>query len=153
MIRELRLCDVPACIEIVRQNWDGDIANRFALEIAQAFQPNIPWPPIYYVFEHNNQVVGFAGMISSWVMHGVFDFIWINVRSDYHRQDIGTALTRHRIEQVRQLGGSAINIMTQNYGFFKRFGFKVLHVYEGPENETSWWCLMTMQLKPMSIFD
>jgi hypothetical protein len=33
-------------------------------------------PPRYFVATENGEVLGFAGMIPSWIMKGVWDFIW-----------------------------------------------------------------------------
>jgi hypothetical protein len=70
--------------------------------------------PTYFVAEDNGEVVGFAGMIPSWIMHRVWDFIWINVRKD--RQ-----LTEHRIMNVIAADGRAIQLMTKDAGFFGRW--------------------------------
>lgn len=148
MIRELLLCDIPACVEITRTNWGEDIANRAGLEFKQAFTDS-PWRPVFFVYEHNDQVVGYAGFQPSMIFSGIYDFIWVNVRDDYQRQDVGSQLTRHRIEEIRKRNGRAIHLMTQKYRFFRRFGFQIAQVYH-TQGESPW-VLMTLQLEDMAL--
>jgi N-acetylglutamate synthase-like GNAT family acetyltransferase len=102
------------------------------------------WPPIYYVYEIEEQVVGFAGMIQGWIMHDVWDFIWINVQKDHQKTNIGKQLTEYRINKVKELGGKEIHLMTRNYQFFKKLGFRTVSV----NND---WVLMVLELGELSL--
>jgi GNAT superfamily N-acetyltransferase len=165
-IRKIQPRDVPACAEIVRLNWGDVVAERFRDEVCHVWIPGIKWPPMYYVAldcEPEDDVenpaeeiplMGFAGMMESWLMNGVWDFIWINVHPEYQGDGVGKRLTETRILEVRIRGGSAIHIMTKKYTFFRQFDFRVAHVYlddveigKQPEN----WILMTKQLKALRI--
>jgi N-acetylglutamate synthase-like GNAT family acetyltransferase len=146
-IRELEKRDIHACTEIVRDNWGDLVAERFWDEIQHAFHKNMKWPPEYFVFEEEGEIVGFAGMMESWQMHKVMDFIWINVKREYQGYGIGRALTEYRIERCRAYDMRAINLMTQKPNFFEPFGFIMSFVYEGE----GMWVSMTKQLGPLSI--
>jgi ribosomal-protein-alanine N-acetyltransferase len=147
MIRELCPSDVEACIDLVRMNWDETVAARFTDEISHAFDSKMSCPPLYYVFVENNKIIGFAGMIRSWIMHSVWDFIWINVHPDHKGKGIGKLLTIHRINEVDRMGGSIIQLMTEQYHFFKKLGFRVNILFDGDEM----WMHMTKQLRPIHI--
>jgi N-acetylglutamate synthase-like GNAT family acetyltransferase len=144
MIREMRFCDIPACRKIVEENWNATVADRAVIEMKHAFERTMEWPPIYYVYEIEEQVVGFAGMIQGWIMHDVWDFIWINVQKDHQKTNIGKQLTEYRINKVKELGGKEIHLMTRNYQFFKKLGFRTVSV----NND---WVLMVLELGELSL--
>lgn len=144
IIRELTEADVAACVEIVRLNWGDAVAEKAGLEMSHAFMPGLAWPPIYFVAEESGQVCGFAGMMKSWIMAGVWDFIWINCRKEMQGQGIGKQLTLHRISEVKKRGGTMIQLMTKRHGFFTRMKFKTVGVYDE-------WVLMNMQLGKVVI--
>jgi GNAT superfamily N-acetyltransferase len=84
-------------------------------------------------------------MILSWIMHRVWDFIWINVRKDRQREGIGRQLTEHQILKVIEADGRVIQLMTKDVSFFGRW-FTVSRDYreEG-------WKLMTLQLGTVAL--
>src|SRR5277367_5550008 len=145
MIRMMAKSDVPACVEIVRDNWSIQIANRFYDEVQHSWGVNMKWPPQYFVYEKDKQVAGFAGMMPSWRMHNAWDFIWINIKLDYQGQGMGHALTRYRIQKADMQGASVIELMTRNPEFFETLGFKRHHDYEGG------WVSMGLQLRKMEL--
>lgn len=145
-VRDLRPSDVEECVTIVRLNWGEIVASRFVDEVAHAFLPDMKWPPIYFVYVNDeDEVLGFAGMMESWIMHGVWDFIWINVHPDHHHKGIGKLLTENRILEVLSKGGAVINLITRQYDFFKSLGFQVTHLYDGD------WIAMTRQFRELSL--
>lgn len=145
MIRDLERDDIQACIEIVNMNWGDEVAARFADEVGHAFNISMKWPPQYFVYDVGGKVVGFGGMKSSWIMHEVWDLIWVNVHPDYRCNGSGMLLTSFRISEVKRKGGAVINLMTKIPDFFAKFDFQPLHEYDGG------WCLMTLQLKPLKL--
>jgi GNAT superfamily N-acetyltransferase len=146
-IRPIELRDVAACQAIVRENWGVEPARRFAAEVSQVWSLDLDeeFKPTYFVAEDDDEIVGFAGMIPSWIMHRVWDFIWINVRKDRQRQGIGRQLTEHRIMKVIAADGRVVQLMTEDVGFFGRW-FTVSRDYreEG-------WMLMTLQLGTVAL--
>jgi GNAT superfamily N-acetyltransferase len=126
----------------VRENWGAGPARRFAAEVSHVWSLDLDekFKPQYFVAEDIGEVVGFAGRIQSWIMHRVWDFIWINVHKDRQRQGIGRLLTEHRILKVIAAVGRVIQLMTKDVGFFRRW-FSVSRDY-GVEG----WKLMTLRL-------
>jgi Acetyltransferase (GNAT) family len=114
-IRPIELRDVAACQAIVRENWGVEPARRFAAEVSHVWSLDMDeeFKPQYLVAEDNVEVVGFAGMIPSWIMHRVWDFIWINVRMNRQGEGIGRLLTEHRILKVIEADGRVIQLMTK----------------------------------------
>ena len=146
MIRELDPTkDILPCCRIVATNWGEAISQHFKKEVDHLILSNMTWPPVYYVAEIDNKIVGFAGMIESWVMHGIWDFIWINISPEYQRTGIGSLLTEHRLNKVEERGGKAVHLVTQKYSFFRKFGFKTAHVYQGR------WALMIKELRELKL--
>lgn len=146
MIRELDPTkDILPCRDIVAANWGETVAQHFNKEVNHLILCNMAWPPIYYVAEIDDRIVGFAGMMPSWLMNGIWDLIWINIHPDFQGRGIGQLLTSHRIDQIRERDGTAIHLMTKQYSFFRKFGFKVTHVYDGQ------WALMLKQLHTVEL--
>ena len=149
-IRELEKGDVHPCVEIVRENWGDEVADRFWDEVQHSFLRGMKWPPEYFVYEEGGTVIAFAGMIRSWLMNGVTDFVWINVKKEYQGYGYGSALTRYRVDRCRREGVSVINLMTQKPNFFEPFGFVSTYNYQG-DMRSPYWVSMTLQLDSLSI--
>lgn len=145
MIRRLEKRDIIQCVEIVTENWGTAVALNFHEEVKHAFRPGLKWPPEYFVFEIDKKVAGFAGMMHSWIMHNVWDFIWINVKKNHQGLGIGRQLTEHRINEVNKQKGAVINLITKEVGFFYKFGFEDVKQYNND------WCLMTLQLRKLKL--
>lgn len=145
-IRELEKRDIHACTSIVRENWGEEVADRFWDEVQHAFLRGMKWPPEYFVYEEDGDVVAFAGMMESWQMHRVMDFVWINVKEEYQGRGYGRALTQHRIERCKKYDIRVINLITRRPMFFEQFGFKSVYAYEG-----EFWHSMTLQLGSLAL--
>ena len=89
-IRPIRQADIDSCYLIVQDNWNEEAADRFLGEVSQVWS-DMAEPPIYYVAEMDGCVVGFAGMMRSWIMYGVWDFIWINIKKEFQQEGVGPA--------------------------------------------------------------
>jgi GNAT superfamily N-acetyltransferase len=120
-IRPIELRDVAACKAIVRENWGIEPARRLAAEVSHVWSLDLDeeFKPQYFVAEDDGEVVGLAGMIPSWIMHRVWDFIWINVRKNRQREGIGRMLTEHRIMKVIAADGRVIQLMTKDVGLLR----------------------------------
>jgi ribosomal protein S18 acetylase RimI-like enzyme len=146
MIRKLKQADITECINIVQLNWSVPVAERFKREVAHAFNESMAWPPEYFVFETDGNVIaGFAGMIQSWRMHNTWDLIWINVHPEYQGEGIGKRLTLHRMDEIHDRGGAVISLMTKEKKFFKKLGFKKDREYIGG------WISMSLQIRELVI--
>jgi len=145
MIRDLEPDDVKVCTEIVRLNWGDNEARRFERQIKAAFSA-ADNSPHYYVCELDRNIIGFAGMMPSYIMYDIWDFIWINIHPEFQKQHIGSQLTWFRIHEAQRLGASAIHLMTQHTTYFQRFGFKPVHTYSG-----AGWKFMVRQLRAVQL--
>jgi N-acetylglutamate synthase-like GNAT family acetyltransferase len=145
MIREMTERDLLRCHEITRLNWDDAVADRAYRQMEYAVANSYLGPKtIFYVYEENEKILGYAGMQQSWIMSGVWDFIWINIDKNHQGTKIGRYLTLHRIEQVHLYGGSVIMLMTKEYPYFERFGFRINRVHDD-------WAHMSLQLNELKI--
>jgi predicted N-acetyltransferase YhbS len=146
IIRPIEIGDVATCRSIVAEHWGKDTARRFAAEVSQVWAMDVEYRPQYFVAVDRNGVLGFAGMIKSWIHNKVWDFCWVNVRKDCQGLGIGAQLTQRRIDEIRLQDGAAIHVMTTSPGFFAKFGFLVMCEYAGEG-----WCLMALQLGPVTL--
>ena len=144
LIREIEKRDIWACTQIVQENWGSIVADRFWDEVQHVWLAGMKWPPQYLVAEVDGKVVGFAGMMESWIMHGVWDLIWINVKKTHQGQGIGKALTERRIAAIDRQKGAVVNLSTQSPRFFDIFGFNETHSVDG-------WSFMTKKLRTLKI--
>ena len=117
------------------------------------FFSNSRWPPHYYVAEIDGQVVGCGGYRSAWLMSNTYELIWVNVKKEFQGQGIGKALTKKRINRIKELGGTLILLMTQTkQQFFEQFGFSRSEMYWNSDvSKIMPWRLMSLQLGPVEI--
>jgi ribosomal protein S18 acetylase RimI-like enzyme len=145
MIRLMTERDLLRCHDITRINWNEEVADRTYRQMEYAVNASYLGPKtFFYVYEEDGEVVAYAGMMQSWIMSGVWDFIWVNVHPDFRRKGIGDLLTIHRIAEVKKIGGSVINLMTKEYPFFEPYKFRINRVIDG-------WAHMSLQLKELTI--
>ena len=139
MIRPIEVKDVIACHAIVLDNWEAVVAERFKHELDMAFNTTLKWPPEYFVYESYSldgvlEIIGFAGIMPSFLKEGVWDLVWVNVARDCQRIGVGTDLVDYIIDLVKERKGIAIHLMTEKPEFFGRFGF----VAEDCGNYSGW---------------
>lgn len=146
MIRDLEKSDVPACIEIVRSNWDDCVANRFSVEIDQAFNARTHQPH-YFVCDLHGQIQGFIGVMPSWIMYNFWDVVWVNTHHDHQNSGVATTLIWFALHEIRRKRGAAVQLVTKQEDFFKKFGFRKVHTYSDV------WKLMVKQLTPVDLTD
>ena len=143
-IRPIRMSDVDACCRIVRDNWGRPESERFAQQVSLVWA-DIEYTPIYYIADNEGgEVVGFAGMMQSYIMYGVWDFIWINVKKEFQKEGVGKRLVEYRLAEIKRCDGRAVHLMTQSPDYFSKFGFSIAQHY-GP------WKLMTLWLGPLEL--
>lgn len=145
IIRDMSVQDIDACHRITRQNWNEEIAYQARQEMAAMFSEEYGRPH-FFVAQHSrsNSIMGYAGMRPSWIMSGVFEFIWINVDINYRKSGVGKVLTDRRLKEVEWRGGSMVMLMTQSPQFFRKFGFV------GIDTEDDW-VLMKKKIAPLVL--
>lgn len=137
-IRPIEIADVACCQEIVRANWDEAAGRRFAAEVSQVWALDMENPPQFFVVEVQGRVLGFAGMVRSMLMQGVWDFTYLAVDPNFHGNGIGAVLVTHRLREAERQGATVIHLMTQKPDYFARWGFQFLRRYDGEG-----WCLLS----------
>lgn len=143
-IRDLTPADITSCCDIVTLLWGKNVAEQARTELFEMHNSVQHWPPHYFVAEDDGRVVGFAGLRAAWMMTNVYEFIWINIHSDYQGKGIGALLTERRLAEVASLGGSVVMLMTQKPEFFAKFGFEKTTNIDG-------WELMLKRLTPLVL--
>lgn len=144
-IRAIRQSDVDACYDIVRDNWNKAIADRFLIEVAHVWAIEMDNPPSYYVADNDRgEIIAFAGMMSSFLMDGVWDIPWVNVKQGFQKEGLGSRLMTHMIGEIKQCGGGVIHLMTKTPDYFVKLGFTKVTEYGD-------WNLMSRYLRPLKL--
>jgi predicted N-acetyltransferase YhbS len=156
IIRPIEIDDVQACAEIVKQNWNEEVARRFTAEVSHVWSQDMDNPPMYFVATQyrktlgNEIIVGVAGCARNFQMQGAWDLVNVAVNPSFHGQGIGKALTLHRIRKILEADGRYVCLVTQKDKYFEQFGFTVSRDFLGvPPREG--WKLMTLQLGPVTF--
>lgn len=143
IIRDLSIQDIDDCQRITASNWNAPIPLKARREMNAMFSEEYGRPH-FFVAQENDHVVGYAGMRPSWIMTGVWEFVWINIHPSYQGNGIGTKLTDRRLKEVEWRGGSMVMLMTQSPQFFRKFGFV------GIDSEDDW-VLMKKKIAPLIL--
>jgi|ERR1700722_2073770 len=147
-IRNIRPSDVDSCHRIVCENWNKEVGKRFLTEVTHAWAMDMEMPPSYYVADNEHgEVVAFAGMMASFLMDGVWDLIWSNVKKEFQREGIGKKLMEYRLNEIKRCNGSVVHLMTQSPAYFSKFGFEIAKSYGSWKLMSLW--LGTLTLKGM----
>lgn len=119
-IRSYQSGDEDICIKIFNSNCPKFVGeNERPLFIEWLERKSYP----YYVVERKNTVLACGGYA---VENGIADLTWGLVHRDYHRQGIGSRLTRFRIDKIyEQYRNINIRIETSQHTelFYQKFGF------------------------------
>lgn len=138
-IRALRQSDVDDCYQITLHNWNKTIADNFLIEVSHAWS-GMEYAPSYYIAEDDaGAVIGYAGVMHSFIKTGVWDIVWVNVKKGYKGEGVGKRLMSHLITHVQTEQGVVIHLMTKSPSYFTQFGFTELTTYDN-------WHLMAMQI-------
>ncbi len=124
IIRSMECPDIRACLHLVRENWDAVSVERAEEQMYEYFRGG-KYAPKFFVADNaaDMGVVGFAAYQRSMRMHGAFDLIWLVVDRRCRSAGVGEALTNHRVNEIRKLGGANVTLVTQKPRYFNRFGF------------------------------
>lgn len=143
IIRDLSIHDIDVCEKITRDNWDKNIATKARMEMNAMFSEEYGRPH-FFVAQDGPMILGYAGMRPSWIMSGVYEFIWINIEKMAQKHGIGAKLTDRRLKEVEWRGGSMVMLMTKSPDFFLKFGFA------GIDSEDDW-VLMKKKIAPLIL--
>lgn len=144
-IREMKHNDIGACREIVRAEWGDTAADRAQRQMIRQFTTvHRPDAPQFYVADLDGEVIGFSAFEPTSLMKDTYDFIWIALKPFAQGLMLGTGLTEVRLREVEERGGKLVCLMTEKPGFFKKFGFQTVEVFDG-------WNLMTKKLGKVEI--
>ena len=126
MITPLRSQDVLDCYRIYQRVFSEKAARVALGEMGDSLSVE-ELKINFYVARINSKIVGCAGMQKTHLHHDVYDLINIAVDPSAQFGGIGRALTGHRIEQARKLGGASVHALTIKPGFFQRLGFETAY--------------------------
>ncbi len=126
-IRPIRLDEAGEASRIIFTNYKNKKYQRSSkLEIEAMFK-NYVYKPKYMVAEENGGITGFAGYIVSWMDYNIYQIFWVNVRPEYQKKGIGTALVNKIIQNVKKKKNvSLILLSTNKPKFYEKFGFATL---------------------------
>ena len=57
--------------------------------------------PKYFVAEDNDDILGFAGYIQSWMYYGFYEVLWVTVDPKNQRTGVGTKLVTELIKTIK----------------------------------------------------
>lgn len=138
-IRAMRKSDVDACYEITLLNWNKTIADNFLIEVSHAWS-GMEYAPSYYIAEADDgTIIGYAGIMHSFIKTGVWDIVWVNVKKGHKGEGVGMKLVGHLIAQIREANGVVIHLMTKSPSYFAQFGFYPIQAYDN-------WTLMSLKI-------
>jgi len=145
-IREMKHRDISTCEEIVRDEWGDVAADRAHDQMIRMFTMRPADSPQFYVAENaeTGEVIGFSAFEPTSLMKDTYDFIWIALKPSARGKKLGTLLTEVRLRDVEKRGGKLICLMTEKPGFFKKFGFQTVEIFDG-------WNLMVKKLGKVEI--
>lgn len=146
LIRPLTENDIPYAAAIVGRNYSEESEKYVpsaTLEL-QAMFGDAPIKPSYFVAVHDDQIVGFAGFMQSWMDYNIYNVFWVNVDPDYQRQGIGKELVRTVIGAIRLDANARMILLTTTSPeyYADHFGFKVLQSFMDGEYQ-----LMSLSLE------
>ena len=121
-IRLLTKEGVEDCVEIIARNYSSK-DTAWARRELQAMFPKGKLKPTYYVAEEDNEILGFAGFINSWIDDRIYEIFWVNVTPQRQRQGIGRKLVSKLITEIKKRKDSQLIMLTAskaNAIYYKR---------------------------------
>jgi len=124
IVRKVQEIDTPQIYNLVRYEWEVDVADRIIEEVNGAFESS-RWRPTYYVaLDAHEYVCGFAGFVPSHILYCVYELNGIVIEQGPKGLGVGKKLTEKRLEEITKLGGTFVMLMTKQVSFFSKFGFR-----------------------------
>lgn len=122
-IRRMIEDDIPILAHIVAENYSRALAESFTDEMLMTFAP-YPYRPFFYAAIEDNEPIGCAGYVASWLAYGTFTLAWVNVAKRLHGRGIGRQLVNRCMSDL-QAKGSFVILATSVPDFYsKNWGFK-----------------------------
>ena len=109
----------------------------FKHELHASFAENTPYRIHFFVIEHAQQIVSFAGIANSPFYEGAWELRWGTTRPEFQKQGLMKALTDYRIDfAIKETGPvpGIIQIAARQPKLYLERGFEALFK-RGPENE------------------
>ena len=126
MIRLMTLEDIPACVKICEKNFKQlGYSYDTKKEFESMFYVQNYIRPLFYVWD-DGIIKGVAGFNPCGWDDSVFGICTCYVDPEYHNQGIGRALTQHRLDEIKKMGGEIIFSTTKQIWHLQRFGFEVI---------------------------
>jgi predicted N-acetyltransferase YhbS len=146
LIRPLTETDIPHTAAIVGRNYPEEAEKYVAsatLELHAMFG-DAPIKPGYFVAVHDDQILGFAGFMQSWMDYNIYNVFWVNVDPKHQRQGIGKELVRTVIDAIRLDANACMILLTTTSPkyYADHFGFKALQPFMDGEYQ-----LMSLSLE------
>ena len=126
IIRHATKKDVSQMLKIIGVNNPKYPVSVARKEIMEMFSGALH-KPIYLVMEDKKEVIGLGGFVRSWIDNKVVNIFWINVKSEYQGNGIGSKLIEGLIEEIGKLGkpvAKMVTLSTNKPKFYGKFGFK-----------------------------
>ena len=137
---------MDACVRLVHENWGGVSADRCFKQFVEGFQGG-EYAPRFFIADHvtTDETAGFCALRKSMLMGGFWEFIWVALAKGHQGRGLGTLLTEHRLNYVRDNGGTSVLLVTQKPQYFNRFGFLT------DRDHGNGWMAMSCQLQPAGM--
>lgn len=125
-IRRLKIVDIKSASKIAGENHGKKYEKLAFLELEAMFK-SCAVIPEFFVVEKSGQIVAFGGYIQSWFDYDIYEMFWVNVKLEYQRQGIGTALVKKIVSVVRKKKAKLLIISAAKPDYYsKKFGFKTV---------------------------
>ncbi len=80
--------------------------------------------PKFFVAVIDKEIIGVAGITSSYMSDVLWELSWATVKPGYQRKGVGTALTKHRIKWAKKQKKRGYFMVSTRYPkLFKKLGF------------------------------
>lgn len=122
IIRPMQDNEIVLASYMALDNWGPASADRMCAQAMLGLRGGA-YDPKFFVADIGEGIVGFSAYQRSMRMLGSYDLIWLAVHPTYQARGVGVALTWHRIDKIKELGGQSISLVTQKPKYFGRFGF------------------------------
>ena len=146
LIRPPQYSDMDTCVRLVRENWGDVSADRCWKQFVEAFQGG-EYAPKFFIADHyaTDETAGFCALRKTMMMSDFWEFIWVALKENHRGKGLGTLLTEHRLDYVRENDGTSVLLVTQKPTFFNRFGFLT------DRDHGNGWMAMSCQLQPAEM--